>query len=103
MGDSKEKAMARNPLQEDELLAETFFSNGEEEEDSSKRYTREKNKKEKPLHYKICCISLYMEDIARLDKMVKELKGRGYTKANKSQIIRYALSTVNLDKMPKSV
>ena len=55
----------------------------------------------KPSHYKIVCISLYNEDIARLEALVKELRRRGYSKANKSQLIRFALDTVDLDKMPK--
>jgi hypothetical protein len=40
--------------------------------------------KVKPTHYKIVCISLYVEDIARLESMVAELKSRGHSKANKS-------------------
>jgi hypothetical protein len=56
----------------------------------------------KPAHYKIVCISLYNEDIARLESLVAELKRRGFSKANKSQLIRFALDTVDLDKMPKA-
>ncbi len=56
----------------------------------------------KPTHYKIVCISLYTDDIARLEEMVAELKRRGHTKANKSQLIRAALDQVDLDKVPKS-
>lgn len=56
----------------------------------------------KPTHYKIVCISLYTDDIDRLEKMVAELKKRGHTKANKSQLIRAALDQVDLDKVPKS-
>ena len=59
-------------------------------------------KKAKPAHYKIVCISLYVEDIARLDGMVAELKRRGHYKANKSQLIRAALEQVDLDRVPKS-
>lgn len=51
----------------------------------------------KPQHYKIVSISLYNEDIERLDRMVAELKGRGHYKANKSQLIRYALAQLDLD------
>ena len=58
-------------------------------------------KKDKPTHYKIVCISLYNEDIERLEAMVAELKRRGHTKANKSQLIRAALDQVDLDKIPK--
>jgi hypothetical protein len=56
----------------------------------------------KPAHYKIVCISLYNEDIARLEELVAELKRRGFSKANKSQLIRFALGTVDLDRMPKA-
>ena len=55
----------------------------------------------KPTHYKVVCISLYTEDIERLETMVAELKRRGHTKANKSALIRYALDQVDITKMPK--
>lgn len=55
----------------------------------------------KPTHYKIVCISLYVEDIERLQALVAELKRRGHTKANKSQLIRAALDQVDLDRIPK--
>ncbi len=57
--------------------------------------------KEKPTHYKVVCISLYNEDIEHLESMVDELKRRGHTKANKSQLIRAALAQVDLGKIPK--
>ena len=56
--------------------------------------------KEKPTHYKIVCISLYTEDIARLEALVGELKRRGHTKANKSQVIRAALDQLDISKIP---
>lgn len=58
-------------------------------------------KKDKPTHYKVVCISLYNEDIEHLESMVAELKRRGHTKANKSQLIRAALAQVDLGKIPK--
>jgi hypothetical protein len=57
--------------------------------------------KPKPTHYKIVCISLYNQDIARLEALVAELKRRGHTKANKSAIIRFALDNIDINKMPK--
>jgi cobalamin biosynthesis protein CobD/CbiB len=57
--------------------------------------------KSKPTHYKVVCISLYNEDIENLERMVAELKSRGHTKANKSQLIRAALAQVDLGKIPK--
>jgi hypothetical protein len=61
----------------------------------------EKPKPEKPTHYKVVCISLYTEDIENLETLVAELKRRGHTKANKSQLIRAALAQVDLAKIPK--
>ncbi|MFO7181532.1 MAG: hypothetical protein DIU78_022710 [Pseudomonadota bacterium] len=58
---------------------------------------------EKPQHYKVICISLYTEDLARLDEMVDTLKARGLTKANRSALIRYALGSVDLDRVPKGL
>ena len=57
----------------------------------------------KPQHYKIVSISLYNEDIERLNNMVRELKRRGHYKANKSQLIRYALARLDLDEIPRDI
>ena len=62
---------------------------------------RRPSDKPKPTHYKVVSISLYTEDIEKLEAMVEELKRRGHTKANKSQLIRYALDTVDLDELPR--
>jgi hypothetical protein len=58
---------------------------------------------EKPLHYKVICISMYTEDLKRLDGMVDQLKSRGLTKANRSALIRYALGAVDVDRVPKGL
>lgn len=58
---------------------------------------------EKPTHYKVICISMYTEDLKRLDTMVDSLKARGLTKANRSALIRYALGAVNLETVPKGL
>ena len=57
----------------------------------------------KPEHYKVICISMYNEDLARLDEMVEKLKARGLTKANRSALIRYALEQVDLEKVPRGI
>ena len=88
------KLMQQDPLDEaDGILREQFYG--------KKLAPPVRPPKEKPTHYKIVCISLYTEDIARLEAMVKELKHRGHTKANKSAVIRFALDNCDLDKMPK--
>lgn len=59
------------------------------------------DKKPRPTHYKVVCISLYNEDIERLESLVAELKRRGHSKANKSQVIREALLQIDLDRVPR--
>ena len=57
----------------------------------------------KPTHYKVICISMYTDDLSRLDAMVDKLKARGLTKANRSALIRYALGAVDLDAVPRGL
>jgi hypothetical protein len=64
---------------------------------------REPRPPEKPTHYKVICISIYTDDLARLDEMVDSLKARGLTKANRSALIRYALGAIDLDRVPKGL
>ena len=47
-------------------------------------------------------ISLFPEDIELLNVMVRTLRKRGYRRVSKSQIIRYALKTANLEQMPQT-
>lgn len=58
---------------------------------------------EKPTHYKVICISMYTDDLARLDEMIDALKAKGLTKASRSALIRHALSNVDLDKVPRGI
>ncbi|MRG91265.1 hypothetical protein [Polyangium spumosum] len=58
---------------------------------------------ERPTHYKVICISMYTDDLERLDEMVDALKARGLTKANRSALIRHALEQVDLEKVPKGL
>ena len=88
------KLIANDPLEEseaEEILREEFYG----------RNRPAALAKPKPTHYKIVCISLYTEDIARLEGLVAALKKRGHTKANKSALIRYALDSVDITKMPR--
>ncbi len=50
--------------------------------------------------YKVVSISLYHKDIERLESMVETLKNKGYTRANKSRLIRFALDKLDIDDMP---
>jgi len=57
----------------------------------------------RPEHYKVICISLYNEDLEQLDAMVASLKRRGLTKTSRSALIRFALSQVDLDQVPRGL
>jgi hypothetical protein len=70
---------------------------------SSERREKSATRTDKPTHYKVICISMYTDDLERLDEMVETLKSRGLTKANRSALIRYALSNVKLDEVPKGL
>lgn len=63
--------------------------------------TSRRKKQKDPQHYKVLSISLYNEDIDKMDELVKELKKRGFTRANRSALIRFALDQVDITKMPK--
>lgn len=80
-----------------EVLSETFYQPAEP---APKR--RRRAKALKPDHYEVICISLYKEDLARLDAMVKQLKSQGHRKMSRSALIRYALDTADLDGLPKA-
>jgi hypothetical protein len=82
-----------------EGVLEARFYGGRENGQSERRPAR----LEKPQHYKVICISMYTEDLRRLDQMVDALKARGLTKANRSALIRYALGEVDLENVPKGL
>lgn len=57
----------------------------------------------KPDHYKVICISMYTEDLDRLDEAVRELKRRGYTRASRSSVLRAAMLQLDLARVPKGL
>ena len=90
-----EKLMAHDPLSDaDAILSEEYYGRRSPEAEPRKP------RPAKPTHYKVICISMYTRDIEDLDAKVAELKRRGWTKANKSQLIRLALSQIDIDKLP---
>lgn len=95
---SDSKSLNHDPLSDaDTILTQDFY--GQDGSDSRPTRDRRRSRKPKPTHYKVICISMYNTDIERLEEKVAELKRRGYTKANKSQLIRMALSQIDLDKV----
>jgi hypothetical protein len=98
----EDKLMAHDPLSDaDAILSEEYYgrrARGEEPTvDGAK--PRRAGTNPRPTHYKVICISMYTRDIEELEAKVAELKRRGWTKANKSQLIRLALSQIDLDKL----
>ena len=96
---SDSKILKHNPLGETDAILRTEYY-GQEQATPSEQSPKRKSNKPKPTHYKVVCISLYTRDIANLEAKVAELKRRGHTKANKSQLIRYALNQLDIDNVP---
>jgi hypothetical protein len=87
--------VAENPLEGEQLLLDALFGA------PAAPMRPARAAAPKPLHYKIVSISLYTEDIERLEQLVAELKRRGHYKANKSQVIREALLQLDLEKVSR--
>ncbi|GAB5541842.1 MAG: hypothetical protein RLO52_14390 [Sandaracinaceae bacterium] len=86
-----------------EVLSGTFYRDAAAPSVVKAPRTRSRKKKEeeKPDHYQVICISLYTEDLERLDQKVKLLKDSGHRKMSRSALIRYALDTADLDGLPR--
>lgn len=100
---SDSKILKHDPLGDaDNILRTEYYGRDEAQtEEAPRPRRRKKSNKPKPTHYKVVCISLYTKDIESLEAKVAELKRRGHTKANKSQLIRYALNQLDIDTMPE--
>ncbi|RLB47938.1 MAG: hypothetical protein DRJ42_24300 [Deltaproteobacteria bacterium] len=68
----------------------------------ARKKTTKKAAKKKPDHYEVICISMYKDDLGRLDDAVKRLKASGHRKMSRSALIRFALDTMDTDALPKS-
>ena len=64
---------------------------------------RRRAPKPKADHYEIICISMYNEDLARLDEKVAALKAGGHRRMTRSALIRWALDQVDLAKVPRGI
>lgn len=95
----EEKLMAHDPLSDaDAILSEEYYGRRDRAAAGPARRRAAKGQP-RPTHYKIICISMYTRDLEELEAKVAELKRRGWTKANKSHLIRLALSQIDLDKL----
>jgi len=95
----EEKLMAHDPLSDaDAILSEEYYGR-RTRGDAATAPPRASRTQPRPTHYKIICISMYTRDLEELEAKVAELKRRGWTKANKSHLIRLALSQIDLDKL----
>jgi len=84
-----------------EVLSGTFYARGERPRLRS--LPGGVDAPQKPSHYKVICISMYTDDLSRLDGMVEQLKERGFTKANRSALIRMALDQVDLSQAKRGM
>jgi hypothetical protein len=95
-----EGGFGRDPFAaDDDMMKRLFYGTG-----NAPRVARpvEAPRKDlRPTHYKVVSISLYTEDIDRIDRLVQQLKDMGHTKANRSSLIRFAIDQVDISRMPK--
>jgi len=103
----EDKLLQHDPLSDaDAILSEDFYGRPSRRpiettaDDEPPRRRRGGAAAPRPTHYKVICISMYTRDLEELDAKVAELKRRGWTKANKSQLIRLALSQLDIDGLP---
>ncbi|MBX3249515.1 MAG: hypothetical protein KF901_20225 [Myxococcales bacterium] len=83
-----------------EVLNKSFYR---PEAPAKARPSRKRRKpKAEDVDYQVICISLYDEDLARLDAKVAALKSKGHRKMSRSALIRFALDHVDLGKLPKA-
>ncbi len=92
------KALGDNPLSKEDILTDFYRP----QTGSKKGERNHLETYSKPNHYKIVCLSLYTEDIEKLNFLVKELKKRGHSKANKSQVVRAALEQIDIGRIPNT-
>jgi hypothetical protein len=86
-------------FEEDEVsavLRDSFYGS------KAGKRSRAKPKRKKPDHYDVICISLYKEDLTRLDKMVAKLKRQGHRRISRSALIRFALDQVDTGDFPRA-
>lgn len=92
---------------DEDVLAKSFYR---EDETPKPRLAaldaagkRRKAAKPKADHYEIICISIYNDDLARLDAKVDALKQKGHRRMTRSALIRYALDRLAIEDVPNSV
>ncbi len=68
--------------------------------DGAGKRRRAPKKAKKADHYEILCISMYVEDLKRLDDKVAALKQGGHRRMTRSALIRLALDKLALDDVP---
>ena len=49
--------------------------------------------------HKVVCVSMYLDDIKRAEQMIAGLKRDGFTKMNRSRLIRLALEQFDASKL----
>jgi len=93
----------RDVLERDEVrevLRSTFYRS--DQPARRRKGGKRRAQKGTPDHYDVICISMYKEDLARLDAAVEALKGQGHRKMSRSALIRFALDTMDTSRLPRS-
>ena len=89
--------LGSNPLNESDPVAHTLYGGGTSKSSKGRKPTKEGQS------WRLVTFSFYEEDVERLDELLAEAKRRGFRKVNRSQLMRFALSRVDLDDFPRSI
>jgi hypothetical protein len=88
------RGLGHDPLASDEeILRETFFR------PSGAADSRAQDERE--VSWRVISISLYPEDLERIDALVASLRAAGHRRANRSALIRHAIATVDPATYPR--
>jgi hypothetical protein len=103
---TKKPALGDNVLGEipspEAIMRKHFYRKSEDTASEPQLPPADDVEEEEDTRFRRVNISLFPEDIELLNEMVRTLRKRGYRRVSKSQIIRYALQTADLEKMPQS-
>ena len=96
----QQDGLGSNPLAESDPLAQTLYatpSKGSVKSKAARKPTKEGQ------NWRLVTFSFYEEDVRLLDQLLSEAKDRGLRKVNRSQLMRFALRQIDLDKFPPTI
>jgi hypothetical protein len=92
--------LGSNPLAESDPLAQTLYVSPTKVPIKGKAARKPPKEGQ---NWRLVTFSFYEEDVQLLDQLLTEAKDRGLRKVNRSQLMRFALRQIDLDKFPPTI